>query len=322
MPEWNNGIAKITLPTPFGVGDVHVYMVKGDRLTLVDAGMKTEAAWEAFQYQLKQLRLKPADIEQVILTHHHPDHVGLLDFLSPQLEVYGHPANERWLNKTPTFMNEWKTFFTNIFAKCGVSEHTEALLRSMKRTLDFACQQRSISGTIIDGDTPPGMNGWTVVETLGHAQSHIVLYREKDRVMIGGDQLLDKTLSNPLLEPPLSGETERPKSQLQYNESMRKLLDYPISTLYPGHGANIENVPEVIDYWLSRQHKRALKVREMLKDTPLTVYEICQRLFPSAYKKELSLTVSVAVGQIDYLRSLDALTVIQEENKPLRFLAK
>lgn len=320
MPEWKNGIAKMTLPTPFGVGDVHVYLIKGDRLTLVDAGMKTETAWEAFQYQLKELQLSPKDIEQVVLTHHHPDHVGMLHFFSPELEVYGHPVNERWINKTPAFMHEWETFFTHMFAKCGLSEHTENLLRSMKRTLEFSCH-RPLTGTILDGDTPPGMPNWTVIETLGHAQSHIVLYRKQDHVLIGGDQLLDKITSNPLLEPPLLGKTERPKPQLQYNASLKKLLDYPIATLYPGHGANIYHVPELINYRLTRQHERAMKVWQMVKPKPLTVYEICQRLFPKAYQQELSLTTSVTVGQIDYLRSLDALTMIEEENEPLRFLA-
>ena len=38
MTEWIDGIAKLTLPTPFPVGDVNAYLIKGDRLTLVDAG--------------------------------------------------------------------------------------------------------------------------------------------------------------------------------------------------------------------------------------------------------------------------------------------
>ena len=72
-------IMKMVLPTPFSVGDVNVYLVKGDSLTLVDAGVKTEVAWETFKQQLKEVGYEPRDIEQVVLTHHHPDHVGLLE---------------------------------------------------------------------------------------------------------------------------------------------------------------------------------------------------------------------------------------------------
>ena len=45
MAEWKDGIAKITLPTPFAVGDVNAYLIKGERLTLVDCGIKTKESW-------------------------------------------------------------------------------------------------------------------------------------------------------------------------------------------------------------------------------------------------------------------------------------
>src|SRR5690625_6240969 len=75
----NQTIHQLTLPTPFAVGDVHVYLIKGDMLSLVDAGVKTKEAWESLTHQLKQLGYRPEDIEQLILTHHHPDHIGLIE---------------------------------------------------------------------------------------------------------------------------------------------------------------------------------------------------------------------------------------------------
>lgn len=55
MTEWKDGIAKLILPTPFPVGDVNVYVIKGDLLTLVDVGPKTDEAWQALNEQLKEL---------------------------------------------------------------------------------------------------------------------------------------------------------------------------------------------------------------------------------------------------------------------------
>lgn len=320
MSEWNKGIAQITLPTPFSVGDVHVYVVKADRLTLVDAGVKTEEAWESFQYQLKQLKLTPNDIEQVVLTHHHPDHVGLLDFFSPEIEVYGHPTNERWIYRTNEFEKEYELFFNKMYQECGLPTQYFSLIRKMNKSLRFSCQ-RSLTGTLRDGDTPPGMYGWTVMETLGHAQSHIMLERKKDHVLIGGDHLLAKISSNPLLEPPLSGETDRPKPQLQYNESLKKLSSYPIQKIYPGHGPDVYQVSELVEQRLMRQHNRAMLVKEMVTDQPLTIFEICQRLFPKVYERELPLTISETVAQIDYLQSFDGIRELEEENGLLRFIA-
>lgn len=72
MVQWYNGIAQLTIPTPFVVGDVHVYVIKGEKLTLVDTGPKTKEAWLSLEGQLKELGIVPEDIKQIVLTHHHP----------------------------------------------------------------------------------------------------------------------------------------------------------------------------------------------------------------------------------------------------------
>lgn len=203
MAEWKNGIAKLTLPTPFPVGDVNAYLIKGDRLTLVDAGTKTEESWKSFKAQLADLKLKPEDIEQVILTHDHPDHVGMLDYVSPDLDVHGHHLNERWINRNPEFEKEQKEFYEKFFLQLAIpGQYFVPSMKVMKKTLVFSCN-RSLTGTIQENDIPPALPGWKVIETPGHAQSHIVLLREKDGTMIAGDTILAGISPNPILEPPL-----------------------------------------------------------------------------------------------------------------------
>lgn len=321
MAEWKDGIAKLTLPTPFPVGDVNAYLIKGDRLTLVDAGTKTEQSWESFKFQLADLRLKPDDIEQVILTHDHPDHVGMLDYFSPGLEVYGHTLNERWINRNAQFEQVHKEFYERFFKQAAIPEqYFVPSMKVMRKTLVFSCN-RSLTGTIGEGDVPPALAGWRVIETPGHAQSHIVLLREKDGTMIAGDTILAGITPNPLLEPPLPGETERPKPLVQYNASLKKLQQYPISLVYTGHGTEITELQSLLEKRLTRQHDRAMQVRGMLEGRELTVFEICTLLFPTVYERELNLTISETVGQLDYLQSLDAITV-REEGTSFVYTAK
>ncbi|KAB2338416.1 MBL fold metallo-hydrolase [Cytobacillus depressus] len=303
MAEWKNGIAKLVIPTPFAVGDVNVYVIKGDRLTLVDVGPKTDEAWEALNAQLKDLNLSSHDIEQVVLTHHHPDHAGLLDFFPPSLEVYGHRFNERWLWRTDEFLKAHDDFYFDLFPKCGVPEKYLPFIGSLKKSLRFSCS-RSLTGELKEGDTPPGLEGWTIIETPGHAQSQIGLFREKDGIFIGGDHLLAHISPNPLMEPPLPGDTKRPKPLLQYNESLKKLKRFPIQLVYSGHGDEIYEVNELIEKRLERQHERAMQVKKWLLAEPLTVFEICQRLFPSVYEREFGLTISETIAQLDYLDAL------------------
>lgn len=320
MAEWINGIAKITLPTPFPVGDVNVYVIKGERLTLVDAGVNTEAAREVFNNELQELGLTPKDIEQIVLTHHHIDHIGLLEYLSPDLEVYGHPFNNRWLEQSEQFLKEQRQFFYKMFTEFGVPDEFLPLIQLLKKQFKYS-SKRSLSGILVEGDIPKGLSEWRVIETPGHAQSHIGLLREKDGTYIAGDHLLAHISPNPLIEPPLPGSMERPKSQLQYNDALKKLLHYPINLVYTGHGDEITNVPELVEKRLNRQHQRAMMVKKWLETEALTVFEICKRLFPKVYKRELMLTLSETVAQTDYLASIEEIN-IDSKNGALSYMVK
>src|SRR4051794_40457879 len=132
MPEWKNNIAKITLPTPFAVGDVNAYLLKGDRLALVDAGPKTDEAWAALNKQLADLGLTSDDIEMVVLTHDHPDHAGLLDYFPQSLDVYGHWLNERWINRTEEFLAMHDRFYLGLFSEFGIPENFHRLAGQLK----------------------------------------------------------------------------------------------------------------------------------------------------------------------------------------------
>jgi glyoxylase-like metal-dependent hydrolase (beta-lactamase superfamily II) len=301
MTEWRDGIAKIVLPTPFPVGDVNVYVVKGERLTLIDVGPNTDEALQVLQEQLSTLGIKLSDIEQVILTHDHPDHAGLLDQFSPELDVYGHAHNERWLNRTETFYHEYESFYKEMFSECGVPDkYYGPFIAGMKNMLLFSCH-RSLTGLLSEGQVPLGLSEWTAIETPGHAQSQIGLFRKKDGVFIGGDLLLAHISANPLLEPPLPGETDRPKPQLQVNDSLRKLLTFPIRLLYAGHGEEVTDVAGLVEKRLTHQVERAEQVYQWLIYESMTLFDICQRLFPTVYKRQLGLTLSESIAQIDYL---------------------
>ncbi|MGF3103550.1 MBL fold metallo-hydrolase [Rossellomorea sp. DUT-2] len=298
-----NDMAKITLSTPFAVGDVNVYLVKGDALTLVDAGPLTDAAWAQLTEQLSLLGYTPQDIEQIVLTHHHPDHAGLLDRFSSSVKIYGHPYNKFWLDRNEYFHEVYDRFFLQLAIESGLPQEYLRAIHKFKSPLKFM-GNRKLDIEIKEGDVIPGMEDWSIIETLGHAQSHLSFYRESDGVLIAGDHILANISPNPLIEPPFEGEPERSKPLLQYNESLKKLLTIPISLAYTGHGDNITDVHGLIPRRLGKQDERARGVLEMIKGNRLTVFDICKTLFPFVYQKELGLTLSETIGQLDYLESL------------------
>src|SRR6266851_1073504 len=94
------GIWKITLPIPFPLRTVNVFALVGpDGWVLVDAGMGTPEARAAFAAGLQRAGLDVAGLRGLVLTHHHPDHIGLSGELQEQsgAPVYMHTIDEQGL---------------------------------------------------------------------------------------------------------------------------------------------------------------------------------------------------------------------------------
>src|SRR5262245_46444094 len=88
------GIWKITLPIPFPLRTVNLYALVGaDGWTLVDAGIGLPEAREALSAGLERAGVSLANLKTMVLTHHHPDHIGLSGELQEQsgARVYMHP---------------------------------------------------------------------------------------------------------------------------------------------------------------------------------------------------------------------------------------
>jgi glyoxylase-like metal-dependent hydrolase (beta-lactamase superfamily II) len=308
-----DNIAKITLSTPYAVGDVNVYLIKGDVLSLVDAGPLTDTAWAQLTGGLASLGYSADDIEQIILTHHHPDHAGMLQRFSESVKIVGHKYNQFWINRDEYFHQVYDRFFYKLGLESGLPEAFLSAIPKFKSPLKYM-GYRNLDDAIKEGDTLPGLPGWKVIETLGHAQSHLSFYRESDGVMIAGDHILAHISPNPIIEPPFDGGIERSKPLLQYNDSLKKLMHIPISSAYTGHGKEVEDVHALIPKRLMKQEERAEAVLGMLQGKQQTVFDICKLLFPSVYKKELGLTLSETIGQLDYLESIGSIHKEKQDN--------
>ncbi|TCT25662.1 glyoxylase-like metal-dependent hydrolase (beta-lactamase superfamily II) [Melghiribacillus thermohalophilus] len=305
-------IYQLTLPTPYAVGDVHVYVVKGEALTLIDAGVNTDEAWEHFETKLKQIGYRPEDIEQIILTHHHPDHTGLVNRFDYADGIYAHHLVDQWLRRDPEFMNHYVAFFTELYHSFGVPKEFISLERRAKTTLRLSGRGK-LTDTLKEGDSLPGHPNWKVLETPGHAQSHLSFFNEHTGELLGGDHILYHISSNPLLEPPIKPGGERPKPMLQYRESMQRFNHYTVGKVFPGHGKVFEGVENLINQRIKKQEERAEKVYQMIQQQPLSPFEICKRLFPKQYDTQFDLTLSETVGQLDFLEAQGKVKQVTED---------
>ena len=80
----NSKIFPIVISTPFAVGDVYCYLIKDEKNVLVDCGHKSQSSYEQLKLALQKQGLTVKDIDEIWLTHGHPDHFGQAALLAEQ----------------------------------------------------------------------------------------------------------------------------------------------------------------------------------------------------------------------------------------------
>ena len=77
-----SGIHCLAIPTPFRVGRVNCYLIDDDPLTLVDVGPNSAASMVALEAALAEHGRRVEDLERIVITHQHADHLGLVGILA------------------------------------------------------------------------------------------------------------------------------------------------------------------------------------------------------------------------------------------------
>lgn len=313
MLSKTQSLVKISIPTPFPVGPINVFLLKGDSLALIDTGPKTKEALQALKRGLQQFGYTLRDIEMVILTHHHSDHAGLLDQFE-HAKIYGHWRNEPWITHDEKFYTKQFHFVKNLFKQEGVEgDILNLALQEAGAPDEYLCKSK-LDEFLMEGDKIPGFKEWKVIETPGHAQSHISFINEEGRSIIAGDNLIQHLFPTPLLEPPYHEGEERPKTLIQLRETLEKHLELNLKIAYSGHGDDIFNVRAVIEKLLNKHEERAFKVLNLLKEGNMTAFEISKRLFPNAYNRSTYLTMSETIGILDLLIYRSEISAVQRND--------
>lgn len=299
-------IHKIVQPTPYAVGDVNSFLVKGDTLSIFDVGPKTKETFEALQAGIKEAGYSFEDIEQVVLTHHHPDHSGWIDAF-PHAEIIGHPYVDYYLKRDKDYLAYRKEFMNTHLTLGGVPQ-------DKKDRIVNAPVESKLFGTLPltkylhDGDEVPGHPGLITYYTPGHAQSHFIFVHEQTQTAISGDLLLEKITPNPLVETPVDLSMNRPKYFVQYLESLKVLKKFNLIKIFPGHGNEFGNIDDHINLQFEKAHERALQVLQLL-DEPKTLMDVTKQFYAAIYEKQLGLTLSKTLGYLDYLVNKEYITM-------------
>ncbi len=291
-----------SVPTPFPVGPVNLYLVEGEPLTLLDTGPRYDPAREALTEVLAERGYRVTDLQRIILTHAHPDHCGLAAELARAsgAEVLAHAATGHRLAKDGE--KERMAFYAKVMRWAGVPMEMLIPLAGARQGASHYTEPLILDRTLADGDLLQlGGEEWQVLHTPGHTGDLICLYQPQRKLLLSSDHLLRHISSNPVVEQPAPGQSERPRRLVEYMAQLRRVAEMDVELALPGHGPPITDHRALIRQRLAFHEERAGRILETIGEEALSVHEIVGRLFSGLDPINHFLAISEVIGHLQWL---------------------
>ena len=300
------GVRWIRMALPFALDHINLWLLR-DRLdgrdgwTVVDCCIsrdEAKAQWEeVFSTQLQGL-----PILRVLVTHMHPDHIGLAAWLCERWSTPEHECR-LWISATDynaaRLASQSTTAFggegaANFFASHGLVD-PEAIEKIRGRANYYPSLVPALPPRyrrMQDGDVVYiGGHGWRCISGFGHAPEHISLYCEALKVLISGDMMLPRISTNVSVY-----EIEPEANALAlFLASIDKFRGLPPDTLVlPSHGKPFRGLHARIRQLHEHHRDRLAEVMEACQASPCSAADV----LPVLFKRKLDLhQTTFAMGE-------------------------
>lgn len=322
--EVAEGVLWLRLPLPMKLDHVNVYALDdGDGWTIIDAGLAWRGCREAWDALLAgPLAGKP--VSRVVVTHHHPDHIGLAaSFIARGASL-------------------WTTRTAWLYARMLTLDHhdrpTPEALRFLRRAgydaarLNAYAQNEPFNFSrtvealpvgfrrIVDGEVVTmGGRRWRVICGNGHAPEQATFWSLDDELALTADQILPRISSNIGVHA-----TEPEADPLgEWLASCRGLTHVATEAhlALPGHNLPFTGVPLRLRQ-LIENHENALgRLRRLIAAEPRTAVECFVTLFRREIGDgEFGLATAESVAHLNHLRARGEAAAAEDAQGALRFL--
>jgi glyoxylase-like metal-dependent hydrolase (beta-lactamase superfamily II) len=298
------GIHRLAIPTPFAVGRVNVYLIEDEPLTLVDAGPNSGTSFDELQRGIGALGHSLEEIELVILSHQHIDHLGLVSLVAAHsgADVAAIDAAVPFVENFSLESQADDDFAREMMLRHGIAEDVVSALGAVSRAFRAWGSRVDVTRVLHDGQRIELRNRTLEVGFRpGHSPTDTVFYDRERRILLAADHLLGHISSNPLITRPLDGSTDRPQALVTYLESLRLTREMDVDLVLPGHGDPITNHRSLIDERFALHRRRANKIHRLVAERPCSAYEIAQALWGNIAVTQAYLTLSEVIGHLDLL---------------------
>lgn len=266
------GVRWIRMALPFALDHINLWLLRDtidglEGWTVVDCCISHDASraqWE----QIFETQLQGLPILRVIVTHMHPDHIGLADWLCQRWNA------RLWISATDYHVARVITTAgdtlaggdaaADFFALHGLTD-ADSIARIRARTNYYVNMVPSVPAEFVrmlDGDRIAiGGREWRCISGYGHAPEHIALYCDELHALLGGDMMLPRISTNVSVH---AGEPEANSLRL-FLDSIKRFKSLPTDTLgLPSHGKPFTGI-----------HRRVEQLQEHHRDRLAELLEAC-----------------------------------------------
>jgi glyoxylase-like metal-dependent hydrolase (beta-lactamase superfamily II) len=296
---------------------VNCYLIEDEPLTLLDAGPNSATSLTALEAALREHGHRIEDLERIVVTHQHIDHIGLVQIVAERsgAEVCALDRLAPWLADYRREMEENDRFSAEIMLRNGIPEDVVHALRAVSASFRAWGAAAHVTRPLAEGELLEfASRSWRVLHRPGHSPSDTVFWDEDSGELFGGDHLIKRISSNPLISKPLplprgdgdatgtlDAAPQRPRALMSYLDSLRRTREMELSVVYAGHGEPIEDHRELIDERFRMHERRAEKLYGLIEQQPRNAYELAQEMWGNVAVTQAFLTLSEVLGHVDLL---------------------
>ena len=303
-------IHRIEIPLPIPIGSVNSYFIEDSIPTLIDAGLHSDRALGVVESELKKRGYGLSDIQRILLTHGHLDHIGLAGEIASisKAKAFIHPFDQwkaMWNGR-----DEAKKIrpFIEFFQEAGLPK---TIINELSAHMSAHFSKYFIDDFPLQNITEYKSFSFDdfILETLycpGHTRGSMCFFDRKNSRLFSGDHLLQKITSNPVIEIQNRNVDHDYRSLSSYIRSLEMIGKMGIKMVLPGHGEpfpNPENqIGKIIRHHEIRQEEilRVLRAdkKQLNNAHGATLFSITQRIFPDLKAWDIFLGLSEVHGHI------------------------
>ncbi len=308
-----HGISTIRLPLPFRSPDtVNAYVLEsGGGLTLIDCGVGSEEGMAALSSGFATLGLDMRAVDNLIVTHLHPDHVGLAPRLIEELgcRLVMHETAVGRLdryNDTEGLIERTR----RLADRHGVPRELRAALADLGPRPPWMPVMKPPDVTVTDGEMIPlgTRRNLEVIHTPGHESTHICLRDSLTGILFAGDHVL------PRITPVIMYDEDAADTLGDYLASLDRLISMEIGLTYPAHGAIVERGTKRVEQIILHHDRRLSGMEDAVRLGPATAWKVLRASFrPHLSPLEQRLALRETVAHLEYLRLREHLRAFEED---------